>query len=261
MNDHVLSRSSSNRIISPTSDDMRHLASPSTASAAELSGFREATDDAGTGSTMPGSMREQPPAVVSASGPMPHCVFKTLSLVSEEVELPLQAESSGSWHSEGFDIQEAVMETVQLVEEPPHIAHEIVPEEEDGPLSGTSDAYSLRVGSREEEGEDEENNPLVPISPFERSPPPKLAEPASMTTRIGAILQGVQNMSMALRGNYLARHCSLSNCEENRVLQWGRVLGEGKYGRVSLVLHEQFGPFAMKELTEVSISLLFLQYS
>eukprot|EP00904_Undaria_pinnatifida_P007383 jgi/Undpi1/3775/HiC_scaffold_16.g07144.m1 len=53
----------------------------------------------------------------------------------------------------------------------------------------------------------------------------------------------------AVRGEYLARNCSLSRCEDNRHLTWHEVLGEGAFGRVTLVSHE-LGKYAVKELTE-----------
>ncbi|CAM9299441.1 unnamed protein product, partial [Laminaria digitata] len=53
------------------------------------------------------------------------------------------------------------------------------------------------------------------------------------------------------RGEYLARNCSLSRSETNRHLTWDKVLGEGGFGRVSLVQH-QLGRYAVKELTEAA---------
>lgn len=251
MDDHVLSRSSSSGRICPAPEDICHLASPSTASAGRISGFEE-TDDDRAGSIMPGITGESPPATVSSlPEPIPHRKFETLSLVSEE--LVLQAGSERSWHGDIFDSREAVMDTVQLVEEASQGAYETKTDEDGSPLPIRSDAQSLPEESREEGGEEKENNPLLQVSPVVQPHVQDIAEPLSFATRLGAILRGVQNIPMALRENYLARYCSLSNSEENSDLQRDRVLGEGKYGRVSLVWHEEFGPFAMKELTEVSM--------
>eukprot|EP00904_Undaria_pinnatifida_P007378 jgi/Undpi1/3770/HiC_scaffold_16.g07139.m1 len=63
------------------------------------------------------------------------------------------------------------------------------------------------------------------------------------------ILRGLDDPLAAVRGEYLARNCSLSRCEDNGHLAWHEVLGEGAFGRVTLVSHE-LGKYAVKELTE-----------
>ena len=94
-----------------------------------------------------------------------------------------------------------------------------------------SDARRFRVGSTEQE----ENLPLLLVSPFVESPVQEVAGPPSMTSRLVGILHGVSNLKTAIRGTFLARNCSLSRSEENGDLQWDRTLGAGKYGRVTLV--------------------------
>ena len=82
-------------------------------------------------------------------------------------------------------------------------------------------------------------------------------ERADMTTRLVEILRGLDDRHVAIRGEYLARFCSLSRCEDNSDLTWLDVLGEGKFGRVSLVEHE-LGRYAVKELMGVSIVLVLI---
>ena len=101
----------------------------------------------------------------------------------------------------------------------------------------------------EEEEESVDNSLLLPapvaVSDEDRN---------SMTTRLVQILRGLDDPLAAVRGEYLARNCSLSRCEDNGHLAWHEVLGEGAFGRVTLVSHE-LGKYAVKELTEVSVWL------
>lgn len=240
--------------MSAVPEDMCLLSSPSSVNAADTYVFGEETKDEITGSMMLRSVAALSPAVTPTLGSIQkRCMlYQTLSLVSEELVLPLQAGSS-SRHSEAFDNQAAGMEIVQLADEATQGGYAIIEDEQDDhPVSIRSkeDAHHLRAESKEEE----ENLPLLPVSPSVESPVQEVAERPSMTSRLVGILRGVSNLTTAIRGTFLARHCSLSRSEENSDLQWGRTLGAGKYGRVTLVQHE-LGPFAVKELTEVGASL------
>ena len=79
-------------------------------------------------------------------------------------------------------------------------------------------------------------------------------EPDVMKEVLIENLYEVQCYHSAFRAMYLAKTCSLKRGEDNHDLRWERSLGTGKYGTVTLVWHE-LGPFAVKELTEVSVSL------
>lgn len=236
--------------MSPVPEDVCLLASPSLANVAEIYVFGDETKDERTGSVMLRSVAGLSPAVTCTSGPIQRrMLYQTLCLASEEMVLPLKAGSS-SRHSETFDNRAADMKTVQLVDKGTQGGYDIIADEEDdhpvviGPDG--EDSHRLRVVSREEE----ENLPLLPASPLVERPIQEVAERPSMTSRLIGILRGVSNLTTAIRGTFLARHCSLSRTKENRDLQWGRALGTSKYGRVTLVQHE-LGPFAVKELTEV----------
>ena len=104
----------------------------------------------------------------------------------------------------------------------------------------------------EEQEESADNSLLLLPAPVALS----TEERDSMTTRLVQILRRLEDPLAAVRGEYLARNCSLSRCEDNRHLTWHEVLGEGAFGRVTLVSHE-LGKYAVKELTEVSIWLSF----
>ena len=132
--------------------------------------------------------------------------------------------------------------------------------------SGSSGADSFLFqsseGEEEDEGEDEGeeeeeeeeglgNSLALPVSAVRIS---TKEEHLGMTTRLVEILRGLDDPQVAAPGEYLARNCSLSRCEDNVDLIWHEVLGEGQFGRVSLVLHE-FGRYAVKELIEVRVSL------
>ena len=118
----------------------------------------------------------------------------------------------------------------------------------------------------EEEGEDDEENEEWVGEEEESADNALLLLPApivvsaeqrtSMTTELIQILQCLNDPLVAVRGEYLARNCSLLHSEDNRHLTWHKVLGEGAFGRVTLVSHE-LGKYAVKELTEVSIWLPF----
>lgn len=126
--------------------------------------------------------------------------------------------------------------------------------------SGGSETDSFLVQWSEDEEEDEgryegeaeevDNSLALPASTLTVSE----EERSGMTTRLVEILRGLDDPQVAARGEYLARYCSLSRCEDNFDLTWHEVLGEGQFGRVSLVLHE-FGRYAVKELIEVRVSL------
>ena len=236
--------------MSTVPEDVSLLASPSLVNVADVYVFGDEAQDERTGSLMLRSVAGLSPVVTCMPRPIQRrMLYQTLSVASEEFVLPLQAGSS-SRHSEAFDDQASDMEIVQLVDKGTQEGYDIIADEEDDHpvLIRRNGEYShrLRVVSREEE----ENLPLLPASPFVKTPVQEVAERPSMTSRLVGILRGVSNLTTAIRGTFLARHCSLSCTKENRDLQWGRALGAGKYGRVTLVQHE-LGPFAVKELTEV----------
>lgn len=112
------------------------------------------------------------------------------------------------------------------------------------------------VEDDEEEGEEVQSNSLPLPAPAVVVPTGE--DRADMTTRLVEVLRGLDDQQVATAATreeyeYLARNCSLSRSEDNLDLTWHEVLGEGKFGRVSAVLHE-FGRYAVKELMEVSIS-------
>lgn len=222
--------------MSAVPEDMCLLSCPSSANAADTYVFGEETKDGRTGSMMLRSVAALSPTVTPTPGSIQQrcMLYQTLSLVSEELVLPLQAGSS-SRHSEAFDNQAAGMETAQLADEATQGGYAIIEDEQDDhPVSirpVEEDAHHLRAESKEEE----ENLPLLPVSPSVESPVQEVAERPSMTSRLVGILRGISNLTTAIRGTFLARHCSLSRSEENSDLQWGRALGAGKYGRVTLV--------------------------
>ena len=120
--------------------------------------------------------------------------------------------------------------------------------EEDEKVGGDDDDDE---GEQEDGGREVDNSTLLPapavVAPAED-------ERSSMTNRLIRVLRSLQDRHVAVRGEYLARYCSLSRCEDNVDLTWLDIVGQGKFGRVSLVQHE-LGRYAVKELTEVSIAL------
>ena len=87
-------------------------------------------------------------------------------------------------------------------------------------------------------GEDEQDE--------EREKPGK----KSLATRLRDMLLATGGSTLGEGGGDTTISCSLQRSADNADLTWGREMGAGTYGRVSLVLHEQ-GVFALKELHEV----------
>jgi len=198
-------------------------------------------------------------------------VFQTLSLVGEEEEEEEEEErgpglflsrigtSRSSPLNHGFAfpppparaLSAAAVHTISLA---------------DGLDGGSGvDSFLFESGEDKDEDEDAEDDDDDEDGEVDNSlplPVPAVVasaeeERADMTTRLVEILRGLDDRHVAIRGEYLARFCSLSRCEDNSDLTWLDVLGEGKFGRVSLVEHE-LGRYAVKELMGVSIVLVLI---
>lgn len=119
----------------------------------------------------------------------------------------------------------------------------------------------IEAGEYEVKDEDEEEGGGGEgLDPESLNPMPAVEEPlrpVSFTNRLVGMFRAFADRAAAVRGLRLTQHCSLSRSEDNTDLQWDKVLGSGRYGRVSLVMHE-LGSFAIKELTDVSFLLLVL---
>ena len=106
-----------------------------------------------------------------------------------------------------------------------------------------------------EEGFDEKSSFRLPVAVALAVPAvmaPGEDERSTMTNRLVQNLRGViSDPFEAAHSRHLAR-TSLSRGEDNQHLTWHEVLGQGAYGRVTLVSHF-LGPFAVKELMEVSM--------
>lgn len=225
-------------------------------------------------------------AVKSAPTTMKQKVSRALSRISEGLRLPSvrRANPRCGSASKPYGAETArfaepldMMETARLEDELIAELNAELTGEGGEYFSSSSDSSSLSFGDYEwyydkrypdegyddegyddegyDEDEDKNDKGLLPaLMETEEEMP----EPRSARQRLVEIVLSIEDATVAIPAVRLAWNCSLSRSEENADLRWDRVLGSGRFGRVTQVWHD-LGCFAIKELTEVTaIDCFFL---